>query len=76
MKADPSIRDTVWECAGWNFYVDSQGDVHTSFEFPWSEKYLVAPGGFKHNHWLRAGGTTIGPDGELIRECNPSLENK
>lgn len=75
-KADPSIRNTVWECAGWNFYVDNQGDVHTSFGSPWSEEYLNGPGETTHNHWLENGGTSLGPEGVLIRECNPSLENK
>ena len=76
MKADPSIRDTIWECAGWNFYIDNQGDVHTSFEFTWSEEYLNAPGETPHNHWLDREGISISPNGVMIRECNPSLENK
>ena len=76
MKADPSIRNTIWKAAGWNFYIDVNGDVHTSFSESWSEKHLNREGQIPHNHWLGDYGMSIGPKGVLIRECNPSLENK
>lgn len=73
MKAHPSIRNTYWLCADWYFYVDSEGDVHTSFSRPWHKRHLNKPGQCPHNHWLKGGGLWIGPGGHLL---NPSLENK
>lgn len=73
MKAHPSIRDTYWICAGWYFYVDLSGDVHTSYEDPWSDASLNSPGRLPHNHWLTSEGRSIGTGGRMLSQ---SLENK
>lgn len=74
--AHESIRECVWKLEGWYFYIDVDGNVHTSMYKEWDFKYIDKRLG--HNHWLSRDGMKLdcGYDAPVLIESFKNIENE